>query len=281
MTHVRVSAPAASATRPAAVAGTFYPGEADELGRDVDAMLKTAASAVVPGEPLPKAVVVPHAGFVYSGPIAASAYARLFAARGVVTRVVIVGPCHRVAVRGMAAPASDAFATPLGEVAIDQAAVAALERAGLPVERSDRAHAREHALEVQLPFLQRVLGSGFSVVPLAVGDCAPADVARALELLWGGPETLIVISTDLSHYLPYATAKTVDLDTAERVARLAPEPIAHEEACGATGLEAIVAVARARRLRAALLDLRNSGDTRGPRDGVVGYASFAFYEEGQ
>ena len=271
-----------TSVRPAAVAGTFYPGDRATLLGDLDGMLGEAASAVVGGEPAPKAVVVPHAGYVYSGPIAASAYARLAPLRGVVTRVVVVGPCHRVAVRGMAAPAASTFATPLGELRVDLESVARLEAAGLPVVRSDRAHAREHSLEVQLPFLQRVLGDGFTLVPLAVGDCDPEDVARAIELLWGGRETLVVISTDLSHYLPYATAKRIDLETAERVAHLADEPpIAHDEACGATGLNAMVHVARARKLRPALLDLRNSGDTRGPRDGVVGYASFAFYEDGR
>jgi hypothetical protein len=218
-------------------------------------------------------LLVPHAGYVYSGAIAAAAYAQLAGARGRIRRVVLLGPTHRVALRGLAAPLATAFRTPLGAVPIDGAALAALD--DLPqLLRSDAAHAQEHSLEVQLPFLQQVLGD-FSLVPLAVGDARPQDVAEVLERLWGGAETLIVISSDLSHYLPYAQARARDRATLARVLQLDPL-LSHDEACGATPLAGALLAARRHGLQARLLDLRNSGDTAGDRDRVVGYAAVAF-----
>lgn len=257
--------------RPAAVAGAFYPAEPERLRAMVDALLEGAA----PGGPAPKALVAPHAGYVYSGPVAASAYAQLAAARGRVRRVVLLGPSHYVSFRGLALPGTEALATPLGDLPVDDggAALAALPQVSiLPA-----AHAREHSLEVHLPFLLRALG-GAAVVPLAVGRAAPAEVAEALEVLWGGEETVVVVSSDLSHYLPYEEAREVDLRTAERIAALDPEPLPPDAACGAHPLNGLVYAARWRRMRARLLDLRNSGDTAGPRDRVVGYGAFAFHE---
>ncbi len=277
--------------RPAAVAGAFYPADPAELRATVDALLADASCAGdAPGgiarprgsggktteRRAPKALVVPHAGYVYSGPVAASAYASLHEAKGRIARVVLVGPCHRVRVRGLAAPDADTLETPLGRVPVDTDAVATLARFA-EVERSDRAHAREHSLEVQLPFLQRALGA-FKVVPLAVGDASPDLVARVIEALWGGPETLIVVSSDLSHYLPYAVGKGVDRYTAQRVLELSPM-VDPSEACGATPLNALLIVARHKHLSPVLLDLRSSGDTAGPRSDVVGYGAFGFYEE--
>src|SRR5688572_19894874 len=204
------------AIRPAAVAGTFYPGEASALAAEVAAYLAEARPDPN-GAPAPKAIIAPHAGYVYSGAIAASIYARLAPLRGRITRVVLAGPAHRVYVTGAAVPASRAFGSPLGEVALDAEAIAALR--ALPfVEESDRAHALEHSLEVHLPFLQAVLGD-FRLVPIVVGDADPAQMARVLDTVWGGEETLIVVSSDLSHYLPYEAARARDRNTAEAILR--------------------------------------------------------------
>jgi AmmeMemoRadiSam system protein B len=256
--------------RPAAVAEMFYPGDAAVLQASIDEML---AGAPAPGGLLPKAIIVPHAGYVYSGSVAAPAYRLVAELRSSVRRVVLVGPAHRVAVRGLALPTVDAFATPLGTIPIDQEACAAI--AGLPqVVSNDAAHAEEHALEVQLPFLQSVLGA-FSLVPLVVGAATTAEVAEVLERLWGGDETLIVISSDLSHFLPYDAAREVDVKTVDKMLRL-DATIDHERACGGTPVNGLLAVAKARGLSPKLLDLRNSGDTAGDRSRVVGYCSIYF-----
>jgi MEMO1 family protein len=260
--------------RPPAVAGMFYPAAASELARDVGALLAHAESAAR-GEPVPKAIIAPHAGYVYSGPIAATAYARLAPARGKVTRVVLLGPVHRVPVRGLALPAAAVLATPLGNIPIDVDAVVKLSK--LPqVTVSPAAHALEHSLEVHLPFLQTVLEK-FSVVPLAVGDATADEVAQVLDILWGGAETLIVVSSDLSHYLSYHEAQTIDRATAQAILDLRTD-ISHEQACGGTPVNGLVLAARRRSLTPQLLDLRNSGDTAGDRKRVVGYGAFAFYE---
>lgn len=260
--------------RPAAVAGAFYPGTSDTLARDIQVLLRDAQRAELPV--LPKAVIVPHAGYIYSGPIAATAYAALAPLRDIVRRVVLLGPVHRVPVRGLALPGATAFSTPMGTVQIDQEAISLLTGLGQIVE-SAPAHAWEHSLEVQLPFLQTML-SEFKLVPLAVGDATPEEVAEVLERLWGGPETLIVVSSDLSHYLPYDTARRVDQVTAQSVLDLHTLH-SHEQACGATPINGLVVAAKRHHLVPHLLDLRNSGDTAGDKDRVVGYAAFAFTEE--
>ncbi len=258
--------------RPAAVAGMFYPDEATALAAAVHAYLRAAT----PGQgEIPKALVVPHAGFIYSGPVAGHAYAQLGSAAANIRRVVLLGPAHRLALRGLALPAAQAFSTPLGIVPVDNMGVAFA--AALPqVQENAQAHAFEHSLEVQLPFLQTVL-ERFALVPLVVGQASAAEVAEVLDQLWGGPETLIVISSDLSHYHAYRDAQRIDGATAESIVALRPE-IDHEQACGATPLAGLLACARDRRMRAELLDLRNSGDTAGDRSRVVGYGAFAFYE---
>lgn len=261
-----------NAIRPPAVAGMFYPASAATLQADVDRLL---AAAPIPAMAQPKALIVPHAGYIYSGPTAARAYAALAPWRATIRRVVLLGPTHRVAVRGLALPASDAFATPLGEVRIDVAARAAL--ADLPqVVVSDPAHAQEHSLEVHLPFLQRALDD-FSLLPLAVGQASPEAVAEVLERLWGGPETLLVISSDLSHFLPYATAQQVDGVTCRHILDLATDIDPHQ-ACGAFPVNGLLLAAQRHGLRPTLLDLCNSGDTAGDRQRVVGYAAFTFHE---
>jgi hypothetical protein len=261
-----------TATRPAAVAGMFYPADAATLARTVAAHLAQVPPPA--GEVQPKMLLVPHAGFIYSGPVAAHAYALLSRWRDRIRRVVLLGPGHRVAVRGLAAPQATRFETPLGPVPVDTAALALL--ADLPqVGASDAAHAQEHSLEVQLPFLQAVLAPGFTVVPLVVGHASDADVAQVLERLWGGDETLILISSDLSHYKPYADAQAVDRATIDHVLAL-DAGFGHNQACGATPLRGALQQARRHGLGARLLDLRNSGDTAGDRARVVGYASVAF-----
>jgi AmmeMemoRadiSam system protein B len=267
---------AANRVRPPAVAGVFYSRDREELSRAVNAMLAAAAS-VEPARGLPKAIIAPHAGYIYSGPVAASVYALLKPARGRVKRVVLLGPTHRIAVRGLALPDADAFATPLGAVPVDSEAEAASSQ--LPqVVVHGAAHAWEHSIEVHLPFLQTVLGE-FAFLPLAVGHAEPEEVAEVLDLLYGGPETLIVVSSDLSHYLPYREAQAIDRETCRAVLDLASD-ITHEQACGATPVNGLTLCARRAGLRPRLIDLRNSGDTAGDRSRVVGYGAFAFYEEG-
>jgi AmmeMemoRadiSam system protein B len=256
------------------VAGSVDPGDAAGLAAEVAAYLADARTSVAPGH-APKAIIAPHAGYVYSGPVAASVYARLAPLRASVTRVVLAGPAHRVYVRGAAIPDADAFDSPLGAVALDRPV---LERLGaLPfVEVSARAHAFEHSLEVHLPFLQSVLDV-FSLVPVVVGDATPAQMAQLLEAAWGGAETLVVVSSDLSHYHPYGVAQAMDRRTSERILRL-DTTLEPDEACGAAPINGVLEVARRRGLAPELLDLRNSGDTAGSRDRVVGYAAFAFHE---
>ena len=255
--------------RPPAVAGTFYPAAPAVLAAEVARLL----DAVPAAEGCPKALMVPHAGYVYSGAVAAVAYARLRACAAQLRRVVLLGPAHRVAVRGLALPEAVAFDTPLGRVALDIDGLQAL--ADLPqVTVNAAAHAGEHSLEVQLPFLQ-VLLPQFVLLPLVVGAASPEAVAEVLERVWGGPETLVVISSDLSHYLPYAEARSVDQATVARILAL-DGPLSHEQACGGTPVNGLLLAARRHGLCPDLLDLRNSGDTAGPRDRVVGYAALAF-----
>ena len=252
----------------------FYQSEQSALSREVLGMLdETREVPLAPG--IPKGLIVPHAGYIYSGPVAANAYSLLKPAIGIVKRVVLLGPCHRVAVRGLALPAAEAFQTPLGRVEIDADAAASIR--GLPqVAVNAATHAHEHSLEVQLPFLQQVL-KAFKILPLVVGTASAAEVAEVLDVLWGGPETLIVISSDLSHYLPYDEARAIDGRTVQAIMECRAD-IDHQQACGATPVTGFLAAATKRGLVPELLDVRNSGDTAGGRDRVVGYASFAFWD---
>lgn len=255
----------------------FYPRDARALAAEVDDLLG-GVEQFAPRLGYPKALVVPHAGYVYSGGVAARAYDELAAARGSVRRVVLLGPTHRVAVRGLAVPSAQAFATPLGQVRIDREAIASV-RDLRQVVVSDAVHAMEHSLEVQLPFLQEVLGD-FALVPFAVGTASVDEVAQVIERLWGGPETLVVVSTDLSHYHAYPQARAIDGATLERIAGFATD-IDHEEACGATPLNGLLLCSKRKNLSLKLLAACNSGDTAGGKDRVVGYSSFGLYEGGE
>ena len=259
--------------RPAAVAGFFYPADHRVLRTQIAELL----SAAIGLETMmtPRAIIVPHAGYIYSGPVAATAYAGLARLHDRIRRVILLGPAHRVPVAAFALPAAQAFSTPLGKVNIRQQDWLALQaRADVVVD--DRPHAQEHSLEVQLPFLQTVLDS-FELLPVLVGNASDEAVAELLESLWGGPETLIVISSDLSHFHSYREAVALDRSSVNRLLTL-DAALDHEQACGATPINGLLRLARRHGLQAQLLDLRNSGDTAGPRDSVVGYASIAFYE---
>ncbi len=253
-----------------AVAGLFYPCDAYQLRVMVRKLLQNAN----PSEPLPKAIIAPHAGYVYSGPVAASAYALLQPGRDVIRRVILIGPSHRVGFHGIAVSRADIFATPLGSIPIDYGAIEKI--LDLPFVKSlDEAHLLEHSLEVHLPFLQTVLDR-FELIPLVVGSTAASEVSTVLERLWEDTETLTVISSDLSHYYDYATAKRMDQATSVAIERLQPEGIGRESACGRTAINGLLHFARQAGLRARTLDLRNSGDTAGSKDRVVGYGSYAF-----
>lgn len=259
--------------RAPAVAGAFYPGQPQVLRDTVQSLLRGAQP---PDRPTPKALIVPHAGYIYSGATAAAAYNTLTQAREHIRRVVLLGPVHRVPVRGLALPGSETFETPLGRIDIDADAVAALQK--LPqIVVSPAAHAWEHSLEVQLPFLQSVL-KYFTLIPLAVGDASAQEVADVLETLWGGPETLIVISSDLSHFHSYQEARSIDRSTVEAILA-GDDHIDHEQACGGTPINGLQVAAQRHRMRIELLDLCNSGDTAGDKARVVGYAAFALYED--
>lgn len=259
--------------RPAAVAGMFYPGEAASLARDVCELLESTPE-VPPTRGFPKALIVPHAGYIYSGAVAAQAYDLLRPARGIVSRVVLLGPCHRVAVQGLALPGARAFATPLGAMKVDEAAVNELRSLPQVVEFAPT-HAQEHALEVQLPFIHEVLGNGVKLVPLVVGVASAAQVAEVLNRLWGGRETIILISSDLSHFHSYDDACRIDGATVKAI--LAGQGgLNHQQACGATPIAGMLQAAAAHGLRPRLLRYCNSGDTAGGRARVVGYAAFAF-----
>ncbi|MGZ5051368.1 MAG: AmmeMemoRadiSam system protein B [Methylobacter sp.] len=251
-----------------AVAGSFYPANPQLLHQMLDQFLADAASVAK----TPKAIIAPHAGYVYSGPIAASAYARLKQARDLISRVVLIGPSHRVAFRGLAVSRAETFTTPLGDIPIDRSAVQTILQ--LPfVEYIEQAHTYEHSLEVHLPFLQEVLDE-FTLVPIVAGDATPEQVSQVLEMLWGGDETLIVVSSDLSHYHDYATAQRMDKSTSQLIEKLQYEQLAYDSACGKVPVSGLLNLARKKSLSISTIDLRNSGDTAGDKSRVVGYGAY-------
>lgn len=257
--------------RESAVAGMFYPASAETLRNDVTALLRGATATA---DCVPKVLIVPHAGYVYSGPVAAQAYRLIAPARDAIERVVLLGPAHRVYLEGMAVPSTQGFATPLGTVPVDSDAAAAI--ADLPgVCVSDQAHRDEHSLEVQLPFLQATLDH-FSLLPIVVGRCPRDAVAAVIDATWGGTETLIVVSTDLSHYLPYEEGRTTDEATCARILGKAANLSGHE-ACGANAVNGLMSAKHCRALHVDAIDVRSSGDTAGSTDRVVGYGAFALH----
>lgn len=254
-----------------AVAGTFYP--------DDPAALKTQLDAFHPSVPglsshAPKAVIAPHAGYIYSGPIASSVYAHLAVGRDSIRQVILLGPAHRVAFNGLAVSTAEYFRTPLGDVPIDTTCRDQLCALGL-VQLRDDVHVLEHSLEVQLPFLQTTLRD-FTLLPIVVGSAASETVAQVIEQLWDGDQTVFVISSDLSHYHDYATAQRLDATTAAAIERLQEQSINHNAACGAVPIRGLLRAARSHQLRARTVDLRNSGDTAGEKSRVVGYGGFIF-----
>jgi len=259
-----------SKIRPAAVAGLFYPADPAQLHSDIQSML----SATEQTESMPKALIVPHAGYIFSGPVAASAFAQLKNISHRVKRVILLGPCHRVPLRGLATSSADYFETPLGSIKVDHDAIKQI--ASLPqIKEFDLTHQQEHSLEVQLPFLQEVLDN-FSLVPLVVGDTNAEEVSEVLERLWGGDETLIVISSDLSHYHDYNTARAMDSETCLAIEEMNPAAIHYDQACGRNPVIGLLMAANKHGLHATTLDLRNSGDTAGDKSSVVGYGAWAF-----
>jgi AmmeMemoRadiSam system protein B len=256
--------------RQAAVAGTFYPHDATELRSQVVELLEANSCEGAP----PKVLIVPHAGYLYSGPIAASAYSRLRSIADQIERVVLLGPSHRVPLDGIALPESDAFETPLGVVEIDKSVYKSLLKLD-PVCESERAHRMEHSLEVHLPFLQIVLPK-FKIVPLVVGSAEPEEVAEVIESLWGGKETLVVVSSDLSHYHPYEEAEELDAETTRAIQQF-DSHLDGEQACGCAAINGMMIVADKQGLKVSVVDLRNSGDTAGCRESVVGYGAYELH----
>lgn len=258
-------------SRPPAVADQFYPADATQLAALLQQMMAVAKPAV---QNKIKAMIVPHAGLVYSGPVAASAYQALKQQADKISRVVLMGPSHRVGFHGVATTSASEYSMPFGPVRIDRAATSLI--ATLPqVQQLDQAHQLEHSLEVQLPFLQTVL-SNFTLVPLVVGECTANQVAEVLELLWDGEETLIVVSSDLSHYHSYEVATEMDRRTSDAILNLSPEDIHYADACGRNPVNGLLLAAKQHQLKSDLIDLRNSGDTAGTRDRVVGYGAYLF-----
>lgn len=256
--------------KPAAV-GMFYPANPDEL----QGLIKKYLQAVSTFSSVPKALIAPHAGYIYSGPVAATAYAQLLQIKDQINKVILLGPSHRVPFFGLATTHVNSYLTPLGEVPIDHAAVQQIS--SLPqVKHLEDAHVYEHSLEVHLPFLQTIL-MDFSLVPLVVGEANPEDVAEVLTALWGGEETLIVISSDLSHYHNYQTAQQLDQATSQAIENLQPDKIQHEQACGRYPINGLLHTAKDKGLTVETVDLRNSGDTAGPRNQVVGYGAYVFH----
>ncbi len=259
--------------RQPAVAGSFYPDNPVQLRQMVQHCLAEGAPSPI----TPKALIAPHAGYIYSGPIAGSAYRALLPLKKQIQRVILLGPSHRVAFHGLAATTASAYRTPLGEIPIDQQTIGQIS--ALPqLHLLDEPHIPEHSLEVQLPFLQEALES-FTLIPLVVGQATASEVAEVLEQLWGGRETLIVISSDLSHYHSYTEARKMDRSASKAIEQLDEAALDHESACGRMPINGLLHLAKKRSLHVTTIDLRNSGDTAGDKSQVVGYGAYLFSEE--
>ena len=260
--------------RPPAVAGMFYPDNPAELQSMVSSML-TQAQDLENDLNQPVALIAPHAGYIYSGPVAATAYRYIGRFHQTIKRVILLGPSHRIPFTGLAMSSATHFSTPLGLIPIDTASYQKIAQHPA-VQLLDAAHAQEHSLEVHLPFLQSVLDD-FSLVPLVVGETSKEDVAEVLELLDLQADTLVVVSSDLSHYHDYRTAQQLDQHTSNAIVHLQPEQIGYEDACGRNPVNGLLTLAKQHHLHVIAADLRNSGDTAGPRDRVVGYGAYLFH----
>jgi len=261
-------------TRPAAVVGMFYPEDPHTLSRDIDQLLRQFPTE---NTGIPKALIVPHAGTIYSGLTAAAAYTQLRPSSAF-NEIVLLGPTHRIPLIGLGVPSVDAFQTPLGDIPLETTIIKDLVDQFDCINVSDSSHSEEHALEVQLPFLQRTLDS-FSLIPITVGEVSEEDLGEVIDTLWGDPNRLILISSDLSHFQPYAEAQKLDLQTAHLIESFRGSELSYDSACGRAGIRGLLHVANDRGMNIERLDLRNSGDTAGPRDRVVGYGSWGFYEQ--
>lgn len=262
--------------RPSAVAGTFYPAEREALTQTITALLRRALqerqAAPAPG-PIPKALIAPHAGYIYSGSTAARGYVELAPIRDQIDKVVLLGPAHRVAINGLATTSADYWQSPFGPVPIDPIARAMTSKFPY-VTVNDQAHAREHSLEVHLPFLQKLIPT-FTLLPFVVGRASGEEVSAVLDALWGGDETLILISSDLSHFLTYDEARKIDSATALAIEAMDETQIGRDQACGRVPIFGLLNSARNRGLRVHRLALCNSGDTAGDKDRVVGYGTWS------
>ncbi len=262
--------------RNAAVAGQFYPSDPVMLQSDVNQYLNNASNFSKTLSPAPKAYIVPHAGYIYSGEIAANAYNQLKIHPELITKVILLGPAHQVPFSGIAYSSANYFNTPLGAVPVNNSVINKIKHLNFVV-CNNAAHKQEHSLEVQLPFLQTVLNK-FTVVPLVIGDCSSQDVAIILEQLWGGKDTVIIISSDLSHFNTYQIAQELDKNTSKAISLLQPEKIHYHHACGRTPVNGLLRIAKKKKLKVSVLDVRNSGDTAGDKNRVVGYGSYSFTE---
>lgn len=256
--------------RKPAVAGAFYPADPIELQSLIEELIDRADTTLR----APKALIVPHAGYIYSGPIAASGYALIKQSKVDISNVILLGPSHRVGFKGLAVSDAEQYESPLGRIPINLSSIEKISTLDC-VHHLDQAHALEHSLEVHLPFLQAVLGN-FTLMPIVAGDASPKQVCDVLDLLWGGPETLIIVSSDLSHYHDYDTARVMDRETSDAIEQLRETSLSHQSACGKVPVSGLLAAARKRDLKATTIDLRNSGDTAGPKDRVVGYGTYVF-----
>lgn len=260
-----------SNVRQSAVAGLFYPDNPWELETTIDTFLSKAHEPEV----FPRAIIVPHAGYIYSGQVAAQAYKTLIPLKNKIKRIILAGPSHRVPFYGCALSGAETFATPIGQIPIDQSANQELIDAGL-AKILDAAHAQEHSLEVHLPFLLRSLDD-FELVPIVVGEASPDEVAKVFDHFWDEPENFYVISSDLSHFHSYKEAQQIDTITSEAIVELHPEHIGPEQACGCRPVNGLLTLAKKHKLSVKMLDLRNSGDTAGDKSRVVGYGAYAVY----
>ncbi|MGB1801307.1 MAG: AmmeMemoRadiSam system protein B, partial [Gammaproteobacteria bacterium] len=262
--------------RPTAVAGSFYPKQASELNNMLEKFLSQYAVNDSVKITIPKAIIAPHAGYIYSGQTAASVYSNLEQVKDKIKRVVLLGPTHRVYVNGIALPSNTHFSSPLGNVSIDTESLKKISSHSF-VDYIDEAHTQEHSLEVHIPFLQKVLND-FVLLPILVSNAAPEQVATILKELWGNDETLIVISSDLSHFLNYETANKTDSHTTELIEKFDYEHIGSKQACGCMPMRGLLKLAQEKNMTIQTVDLRNSGDTAGSKDRVVGYGAYALFE---